>query len=253
MKWYQHPNVVDRLAASYVLGTLQGRARHRFEMLMQTQPSVSAAVAGWTERLVPMLTSLPTVKPRAALWKAIEREAHLPSYRSANPISNPMSIAPWWQRWLMPIPALALSMGIALGLLTPVLWQAQTASQRLTQLPSSYVGVLANAQGMQGLIVSSLREGLVVDLKQINPVSLPIGNVLYLWRIDKDGLASPVGKIPNERWAQISLNEPSENVFATAVELAVSMEQADDTPTQPTKAFIYRGLCGKLWPWKAAK
>lgn len=36
-------------------------------------------------------------------------------------------------------------------------------------------------------------------------------------------------------------------MLSPAVELAVSIETAGETPAQPTAPFVYRGLCGKLW------
>jgi len=57
--WYQHPAAVDQLAGAYVLGTLQGRARRRFEAAMRTRPELATAVASWTQRLGPMMHTLP--------------------------------------------------------------------------------------------------------------------------------------------------------------------------------------------------
>ena len=54
MNWYHHPQAVDQLASSYVLGTLQGRARQRFEAIMLQRLEVAAAVDAWTQRLVPL-------------------------------------------------------------------------------------------------------------------------------------------------------------------------------------------------------
>jgi hypothetical protein len=40
-------------------------------------------------------------------------------------------------------------------------------------------------------------------------------------------------------------------LFGTATELALSIESANSTPLQPSGAFVYRGLCGKLWRARA--
>jgi anti-sigma-K factor RskA len=246
MKWYQHPSVIDRLAASYVLGTLQGGARRRFESVMYSQPAVAAAVASWTEQMSPLLTTLTSIAPSQALWTSISSKAGI-----EQPIAVPK--ASWWQQWLAPIfaplPAGALALGVALGVVTPALWQAQTLSQRQAVLPESYVGVLATPEGKTGLTISSLRQGKIVELQQTKVVTLPAEKILYLWRIDKAGQVTPVAAIPNEKWGGITLAEPAEAVFFSAVELAVSMEPAGSTPTQPSQAFIYLGLCGKFWKW----
>ena len=244
MKWYQHPSVIDRLAASYVLGTLQGGARRRFESVMYSQPTVAAAVASWTEQMSPLLTTLAPTAPSPSLWTSIAK---------ATNITTPAVKASWWQQWLAPLlaplPAGALALGVALGVVVPALWQAQQLGQRQSLLPESYVGVLANQQGKTGLTVSSLRRENLVELQQANIASLPAAHTLYLWRIDKAGQVTPVAAIPNEKWGKITLTEPAEAVFSSAVELAVSIEPAGDAPTKPSQAFIYRGLCGKFWKW----
>jgi len=244
MKWYQHPSAIDRLAASYVLGTLQGGARRRFETVMYSQPTVAAAVASWTEQMSPLHTALEPMKPSPALWKSIAK---------ATTIKTSTLNISWWQRWLAPLfaplPAGALALGVALGALAPALWQAQTVGQRQSLLPESYVGVLATPQGKTGLTVSSLRTGTAVELQQANVTSLPTAHTLYLWRIDKAGQIMPVAAIPNKKWGKITLTEPAEAVFFSAVELAVSIEPEGSVPTKPSQAFIYRGLCGKFWKW----
>ena len=242
--WYQHPTAVDQLAGAYVLGTLQGRARRRFEAAMRTRPELATAVASWTQRLGPMMTTLPPVEPSAATWKSIAHRAGI-----AAPKAPPAKASAWWQRWLSPIPAGALAMGLVVGTVAPMLWQAQmgSGSEQETQLPASYVGVLATAQGQPGLIVSSLRQGKVVEIKQVAPVEVPAGSTLYLWRIDKAGAVSAIGPVPAGKFVRVNLAEPAEKVFFTAVELAVSVEPLGNNPVAPTQAFVYRGLCGKLW------
>ncbi|MBE0587594.1 MAG: anti-sigma factor, partial [Hydrogenophaga sp.] len=138
-------------------------------------------------------------------------------------------------------------MGLMVGTVVPVVWQARLDAQREMELPDSYVGVLATAKGEPGLIVSSLRRGKVVDLKQLTPIEVPQGKTLYLWRIDKAGAITAVAPLPSGQFTRVTLDEPAEQVFFPAVELAVSLETAGATPAIPTQPFVYRGLCGKLW------
>ena len=49
---YQHPELQKRLAAEYVLGSLQGKARLRFERLMVEQPSLRRLVAAWDTEVI---------------------------------------------------------------------------------------------------------------------------------------------------------------------------------------------------------
>lgn len=239
MNWYRNPSAIEQLAAAYVAGTLRGRARRRFEAVMQTQPAVVAAVNAWTRRLGPLHEALPEQAPSAALWNRIEKT----TIRRGAPAAGPS----WWRRLLAPAPAGALVVGLLVGVALPMLWQAQEQSRRDMELPDSYVGVLATAQGQPGLIVSSLRQGRRVDIKQVTPVDLPAGKTLYLWRIDKSGAVAPVGPLPDGKFTQIELDRPAEQVFFPAVELAVSVEDAGARLQAPSSPYVYRGLCGKLW------
>lgn len=239
MNWYRNPSAIDQLAAAYVAGTLRGRARRRFETVMQRQPALVAAVNDWTQRLAPLHRALPEQVPGAALWSRIQKATVLP----AAPVAAPS----WWRRLLAPAPAGALVMGLLVGAMLPVLWQAHGDYQRGMELPDSYVGVLATAQGQPGLIVSSLRQGRRVDIKQVTPVEVPAGRTLYLWRIDKAGAVAAIGPMPNGRFTHLELDQPAEQAFFPAVELAVSLEPVGSRPEAPTMPFVYRGLCGKLW------
>lgn len=243
MNWSQNPSAIDQLAAAYVAGTLRGPARRRFEAVMQRQPALVDAVNGWTARLGPLHSALPPQAVSAELWPRIERSTGL---TPAAP-TPPTGVVSWWRRLLAPAPAGALVMGLVLGAVVPAVWQAQIESQRGMALPDSYVGVLATAKGEPGLIVSSLRQGREVDLKQLTPVEVPQGKTLYLWRIDKAGAITAVAPLPSGQFTRVTLDEPAEQVFFPAVELAVSLEAAGATPALPTQPFVYRGLCGKLW------
>ncbi|MES2946242.1 MAG: anti-sigma factor [Pseudomonadota bacterium] len=247
MNWYHHPAAIDQLASAYVLGTLQGRARRRFEAVLLTNTACQAAVADWTQRLVPLLTTLPPMQAGPDVWERIAGRAGIVD-------ASPPVKTSFWRRWLapvfVPIPAGSLAVALLVGLVVPVVWQSYTESQRQSQLPESYVGVLATAQGKPGLIVSSLRYGRTVEIKQMAPGASPVvpaGQTLYLWRIDKNGNTTPLGPIPDGKWVRLPLAEPAEKVFFSAVELAVSLEAAGSSPVAPGQAFVYRGLCGKLW------
>ena len=54
--------LLDRLAAEYVLGTLRGRARRRFESWL-VSPQVGALVKAWENRLAGLEPNLQIVPP----------------------------------------------------------------------------------------------------------------------------------------------------------------------------------------------
>ena len=51
MNLIHNPDLLDRLASSYALGTLRGGARRRFEAIAREQAPVRAATLIWQSRL----------------------------------------------------------------------------------------------------------------------------------------------------------------------------------------------------------
>lgn len=275
MNWYHSPRTLQALAAAYALGTLAGPARRRFETVLRQQPAAAQAVAQWNRRFAPLAQRLPPAQASAELWQRIEKQAFeqapgiaaapAPAARSArtNPRPATQSIPrataakPTWMRWLdallAPAPAAALAMGMMLGLALPLLMSTlRPPAAQETELPESYVGVLATSTGKTGLIVSSLRRGKVLDVKRVGAVEVPPGKTLFLWTLDAQGQAAAIGRLPSGAFVRVPLAQEAETLFSRAVELAVSIEDATATPAQPTEAWVYRGLCGKLWRVPAA-
>ncbi len=256
--WHQSPQAIKALAAAYALGTLAGPARRRFETLMKTHPAVAQAVADWNRRFEPLAARLPAVKASESLWARIEVETRrvdlarakaAPRAAAARP--QPPAV-PAWRRWLSdllaPVPAGALAFGLVAGLLLPMLPQLMRPPvAQDTELPESYVGVLATQEGRTGLIVSSLRRGKVMDVKRVAAVPVPTGKTLYLWALDATGKASAIGPLPEGAFVRVPLAQEAEPLFNKAVELAVSLEPLGGSSATPSGAFVYRGLCGKLW------
>ncbi len=63
----------DRLAAEYVLGTLQGPARRRFERLLPAHPVLQRAVTDWERRLNRLAVASPPAPPPPEVWRGLER------------------------------------------------------------------------------------------------------------------------------------------------------------------------------------
>ena len=71
---YSDPSLVDRLAAAYVLGSLAGGARRRFERLLQQRADVALTVAGWESRLGRLAQSIPPRAPPASVLSHANRK-----------------------------------------------------------------------------------------------------------------------------------------------------------------------------------
>src|SRR5829696_773899 len=92
---HDNPRMIDALAAEYVLGTLSGRARRRFERWRSTEWHVERRVQAWEERLSGLALRLPPMRPSPHVWSQIERRigaAGAPGSRTQVP---PQRRAPW--------------------------------------------------------------------------------------------------------------------------------------------------------------
>lgn len=252
MNWRDSSQLRDKLAAAYALGTLAGPARRRFEAVMASDPAFERAVSDWNRRFEPLARRLPTQQVDEALWRRIEQR----SFGSASRSEGESAIAPLksltrWKRWLdsllSPAPAAALMAGLMIGIVLPVSWPLLDPATQQTELPESYVGVLATAQGRPGMIVSSRRHGRIVDLKRVADIPVPAGQTLYLWVLDANGDPGAVGAVPRGTFVRIELPQEAEQIFAKAVELGISLEAVGAAPAVPSLPYAYRGLCGKLW------
>ena len=70
---YNNPELLDRLASEYVLGTLRGGARRRFEQVLRELPEAKAAVTDWENRLAGLSSVLPDEQPSPRVWQHIEQ------------------------------------------------------------------------------------------------------------------------------------------------------------------------------------
>ena len=87
---YARAELADRLAAEYVLGTLRGPARRRFQTLLAAHPALRSAVQRWEDRLAPLAASVAPVAPPERVWTGIEARlfGQAPSGRGWNALAK---------------------------------------------------------------------------------------------------------------------------------------------------------------------
>ncbi|MGB7990521.1 MAG: anti-sigma factor [Candidatus Methylophosphatis roskildensis] len=245
---YRRPELRDRLASEYVLGTLHGRARARFRQLLRDDHELRNRVAFWERELIPMAAPLSAAAPSPKVWEQIAARV-APRERGVQ--ARPGWIARWLDMRMVGSLAVGLLIGVTVALIGPALLVSDSAELAQSQLPESYVGVLATADGKTGMIVSSRRYGKAIDVKRVRPVPVPAGRTLYLWTIAADGAVRAIGPVPDGDFVQVALGQTSEALFSNAAELALSVEPVGSMPTTPGGAYVYRGLCGKTWRVKS--
>lgn len=237
---YNRPQLLDRLASEYVLGTLRGRARRRFEQLLRNLPAAQEAVRAWEARLAPLASVVPPVRPPARVWAAIEARTEGRRTKLG---------AGWWK----PLLGFALGSVLTIGLVQLMpgnFVSLDGLAQKEQALPQSYVGLLLDKEGRPTLLVSSTRHGTRVTVKSLRPIDVPPGKVLQVWALPRDGAPFPLGvatptKPPGS--THFEMSGTSEKLLANVPQLAVSLEDAPAKPGATPGEFILTGHCVKLW------
>lgn len=235
---YNRPELLDRLAAEYVFGSLTPLARRRFHRLRRQLPAAEAAAAQWERRLMPLSASVPAQPPPAAVWVAIDRR------------TGGRAAAEGWRSWLKPALGFAFGILATAGLVQlypDALVPIDSIVQSRSTLPQSYVGLLTDAPGNPVLLLSSTRHGRVLSVKRLRPLQVPADRVAVLWALPQTGAPFVVGVVPPGDHATIALADESEKLFFTVPRLAVSFETALPAAGATPSEFVLSGNCVKLW------
>lgn len=247
---YDRPELLDRLAAEYVFGTLSGRARRRFERLRRTLPAADAAARAWEERTAPLAASVQAARPSPELWDAIDRRTGGARAVSAANAAREAKASSGWSSFLKPALGFALGVIAALGVVRlypdAVVGIDEIVQARGT-LPQSYVGLLTDREGVPTVLASSTRHGTTLTLKILKPIEVPAGKVLQLWALPTNAAPFPVGVVPATGRGTIQLPDTSEKLFSNVPRLGVSLEDRPAAAGATPGEFILTGHCVKLW------
>jgi anti-sigma-K factor RskA len=238
-----HPERLERLAREYVLGTLTGRARRRFERLLAEAPLAGRVVARWQERFDVLAAGVPPLQPRDEVWHGLQQRLFAPPREAPAP--------GLWAR-LQALFAPRLLGGVLAGvLMATVVLRLQPQwlglETRGEALPQSYVGLLLNDAGQATVLASSRRHGRTITVKLLQPLQVPDGQVARLWALPRDGAPFLVGMVPAQGSATIALTDTAEKLFFTVARLGVTIEPVAAGAAAPTTPFAASGPCVKLW------
>jgi anti-sigma-K factor RskA len=222
---YSRPALADRLAAAYVLGTLHGGARRRFEALLPAHPALRGAVAAWQARLLPLSSSVTPVEPPASAWAGIEREL----------FGGPPASVPWWQRLGLWRGFSAVSAAAAVALM--VVATQDPAPQAPVLIVMGASDEAARAMNA-GFVASVSADGRALVLRPLDTVKVDLGRALELWAVPAAGAPRSLGLVRADGATTLIRAQLLQDTAA----LAVSVEPAGGSPTgAPTGPIVSVG------------
>ena len=218
---YSRRPLADRLASEYVLGTLRGPARRRFEALLPAHPALRDAVVQWQQRLLPMSASVAPVQPSDAVWRGIE------SRLFGVPAQPHPSL---WQR-------LALWRTLT-GLATVATLAMVLVSSRVPPPQAPIVVVLnANPEAAQALnanfVASVSADGRALVLRPLGDVALTPGRALELWAVPPQGAPRSLGLVQASGATTVLRTQLLRDTAAFAVSVEPAGGSTTGAPTGP--------------------
>ena len=227
------PELRERLAAEYALGTLRGRARERLKRWMRDDPELAREVAKWEARLAPLAHAVAPVAPPARVWNALQARLE-----GAPDAGRRMSFSVWRALgWMAGGAAAAL---VAVTLLLPSLRDTT---------PAAYVAVLSDAKTNRAVLVATAGQAdKVLRVNTLDPSIQVSGRSLELWALPRDGKPKSLGVIGSAERTALRLDARADKSLADVPALAISLEPQGGSPTgQPTGPVLYSGPCVKYW------
>lgn len=235
MKRYQNPEIFERLAMSYALGTLQGRARQRFERLLEQHFYLRAVTEAYQQQVNGMVEILKPVKPPPQVWQKLEKELELPSkikvQRKAKQANKP-----FWSAWQWPVSAVAgvlLGFFVALGMETPIADKQQ------------YASIMKSDSDEPMALATVSREDMQLSVKLIKAVNMPSNSQLTLWCYPKEkgGKIMRMATLSTDGETQMDIDKSMWRGLRDVSEFVISAEPMDQPDAkQPMGDVMYKGI-----------
>lgn len=224
----------EALAAEYVLGTLRGPARRRFERSLASDVALRAQVQAWQERLAPLDAGLEPVQPHERVWRGIEARIQPKQQQGATS---------WWDSvrfWRGAAFAGFLAAGVF----------AITLAVLLPRQPEMMVVVMSDQRDEPAMTVSwrvEDRGQKRLRIRVLGHAEMAPDTAWELWALPEGGKPVSLGLISTHETQMMMLPPRLADIVNAAQGLAMSVEPRGGSPTGlPTGPVLYQGLCTKI-------
>jgi anti-sigma-K factor RskA len=219
---YERPELLDRLAAEYVLGTLRGAARRRFERLCARSERARRALHRWEDDWSALSRPLAPVQPSARVWTNVSRQLFGAPGAAPRPARR--------RTWQLAVAAGLVAVALIAGLIV----------RQLAPPPLQTLAVLGtdSAHPVWRLERRAPLTALTIDV--IGTVPPAAGRSYELWALPRGG-GAPVslGLLPAGGRAERTLSPSQRAALLAAEKVAVSVEPLGGSPTgSPTGPIV---------------
>jgi anti-sigma-K factor RskA len=260
MNIHHHPELLDRLAGAYALGTLRGGARRRFEALAREHAPVRVAALIWQTRIASLNELQPATAPPAAVWSRIdnllkgEKEAlHMQQTRhNAAAAATAEAASGGLGGWLRSLPlwrgaAAAGAFATVVAVVTGLNLRAQMGGEiqqlqaKLLATPQiEYVAVLADDKAAASMLVTFDPKSQRLTLQRVGGYQEASSQSLQLWALPPSGGPKSLGVLGSDKVLRLTA---AENDVKAVPTLAISLEPKGGVPSEggPTGPVLFKG------------
>ena len=222
---YDSQELLARLADEYVLGTLRGPARTRFERVVVSNGAARQEVRRAEDQLLGLSLALDPVQPAPETWLALAERfgirgvARQAGLRQRNARST----------WRMALAA-AVAM-FAIGITWVVIDRTQ---------PPIAMANLAAADGAPLWNVATYEDGARLVVAVAGAVTSQPGRSYELWALPEGGAPVSLGLLPESGERSRDLTSAQQAALRTSAKVAVSLEPSGGSRTgAPTGPVLY--------------
>jgi anti-sigma-K factor RskA len=217
---YENQELLDRLAAEHVVGTLRGPARRRFERLCASSAAARGALHRWEDDWSVLSGSLRPIQPSERVWANVSRQ--LFGVRSAAPrVSR-------WRTWQLAAAASLIAVALVVGLIV-----------HEQQPPLQTLAVLGTDNAHPLWRIERRKELAALTIRVVGPVQRLPGKAYELWALPRGGAPVSLGLLPAGGTYERTLNSAQRAALLAADKVAVSVEPPGGSPTgSPTGPVV---------------
>jgi anti-sigma-K factor RskA len=236
IKRYQNPEIFEQLAMEYAVGGLHGRAKKRFEALMETHFYLKATVEAYEYKFAHLVELLPDEKPSDQVWKNISAQIKTDTQSSV------VKQESWWSS-LFNVKTYGL-VASALLISAVLLFNPMTGS------PIAYTAVLESNTTHTPMAVTRISQAdMQISIDMMKRPDIPDNMQLALWCHPKDG-GKPVmmGTIAKSGETIIHIDKKEWRGFKNVGLLAVSVEPKDrQSSDKPSGKILLKGQLNSIY------
>ena len=218
----------EKLAAEYVLGTLKGGARRRFEGYLHNDAALRRTTQEWQDRLAPLAQFATAQTPPRRVWTQIERRLNLPRAHAA------------WQFWRNESVNFWRSLGVVSSAMAALL-VVVIATRTLDAPRLDYVATLSDDKAQTALVLTGDSARQTMTVRAVGAAAVAADKSLELWAVPKQGNPRSLGLLSDRGEVKLALTASA--LASDVALLAVTLEPKGGSPDPkgPTGPILYKG------------